>query len=687
LETLRGYSPSILSDTSVADLVQPGSERSFIDIIDAVLYTSSPTTSRLSLSSTEGVPHWFDCTMAPTGSPGQIIFMGQITDHQVRAEAQLRESEERFRMLVDNAPVGIVMAGKDRRITAANPQFHRLLGYADQELIGQPYQTVRFTNTADAVESMLSDIAGGADTGEAVREYRKKNGESVWVSVDLVAVRDELGRFLYTIGTVQDLTARVGAEREALDQQSRFRSIYERAPIGIALLNAKREVVSANPVLCGMLGYGEDELAGTNLGNLRSEESPRTNRQQFSRLIRGEINEFTLSAVLMNKSGSHVWTESLYAAIPNESGPPTTVIRMVQDVTLSKLAERELAEREERLRQIVEQSPFGIVLVDRDNKVMSVNPAGEATVGYPNDEMVGYPIGNMVPASYVRQNRSRFGRLVSGELDQFQNERPFERQDGSVFMGRSTWSAVRDAEGIFLLCVMILEDITEIRRTQRLKDEFLAVVGHELRTPLTSINAVLGLLASGTLGEPTPRATELLTLAQNNSDRLKRLIDDQLDLERLANGNMPLYPEATTVTALINAARAATSPEFWLESTIPADLNVNVDPDRVIQVFTNLFTNAMKFAPVGSAIRVNADIVEGMAQVSVIDSGRGIPTDQLERIFERFYQVDSTDARRAGGTGIGLAISRQIIEAHNGHIWAESVLGKGTTMKFTVPLS
>jgi signal transduction histidine kinase len=243
------------------------------------------------------------------------------------------------------------------------------------------------------------------------------------------------------------------------------------------------------------------------------------------------------------------------------------------------------------------------------------------------------------------------------------------------------------ATASFLHSVLILEGITELQRTQRLKDEFLAVVGHELRTPLTSINAVLGLLASGSLGEPTPRATQMLTLAQNNSDRLKRLIDDLLDLERLANGNMPLYLEPTTVTALVDAARAAASPEFWLERTIPVNLKVNVDPDRAIQVLTNLFTNAVKFAPVGSAIRVKAIAVDDIAEISVTDCGRGILADQLERVFERFYQVDSTDGRRAGGTGIGLAISRQIAEAHGGRIWAESTLGEGTTVTFTVPLA
>jgi signal transduction histidine kinase len=204
-----------------------------------------------------------------------------------------------------------------------------------------------------------------------------------------------------------------------------------------------------------------------------------------------------------------------------------------------------------------------------------------------------------------------------------------------VFIGRSTWAPVRREGGVFLHSVRTVEDVSEQRRTQPFTAEFLAIVGHELRTPLTSINAVLGLLAEGSISGLSPHAQDLVKLAQDNSNRLRLLVDDLLDLDRLTASRTPL---------------------------------------NVVRV-------GLK-TPVEVRARAAGD---GSVQISVADHGQGIPADQLVRIFDRFYQIDSPDTRHAGGTGIGLAIAKQIIQAHGGPIWAESTLGEGSTFTFPLP--
>jgi signal transduction histidine kinase len=232
-------------------------------------------------------------------------------------------------------------------------------------------------------------------------------------------------------------------------------------------------------------------------------------------------------------------------------------------------------------------------------------------------------------------------------------------------------------------------DAAERRQLTRLKDEFVSIVSHELRTPLTSIRGSLGLLASGRL-DGTPQARRMLEIAAQNSDRLVRLINDMLDLDRLQSGRLELNPARADVARLVEQSvhaveGAANEVQVTLEARVHPGLDVWADPDRVVQVLVNLLSNAAKFSPPGAAVEVIAEDRGEQALFQVRDRGRGIPGDKLEAIFERFRQVDSSDARDKGGTGLGLAICRSIVQQHGGRIWVASEWGKGSSFFFTLP--
>jgi signal transduction histidine kinase len=227
------------------------------------------------------------------------------------------------------------------------------------------------------------------------------------------------------------------------------------------------------------------------------------------------------------------------------------------------------------------------------------------------------------------------------------------------------------------------------RELSRMKDEFVSIVAHELRTPLTSIRGSLGLLASGRL-DGTPQAQRLLQIAAQNSDRLVRLINDMLDLDRMHSGRLEMEPGEHTVAPLVEQAMdavqgAADALQVRLEARVDPGLQVWGDPDRLVQVLVNLLSNAAKFSPAGALVEVIAEDRGPNALFQVRDRGRGIPADRLDDIFERFRQVDSSDAREKGGTGLGLAICRTIVQQHGGRIWVASEWGKGSTFFFTIP--
>ncbi|NBD17077.1 MAG: response regulator [Cyanobacteria bacterium] len=235
--------------------------------------------------------------------------------------------------------------------------------------------------------------------------------------------------------------------------------------------------------------------------------------------------------------------------------------------------------------------------------------------------------------------------------------------------------------------LQILNDITERKRVE---NEFISLVSHELRTPMTSTIGALDLLNSGQLGTLSDRGKQILQVAIRNSERLIRLVNDILDLERMKSGEIVIEPaECNLKPLLVQATETMQAMATKVEVELvlePCDVVLSLDSDRLLQTLTNLLSNGIKFTQAGGKVKLKAIVKNNICQILVQDTGRGIPEDKLESIFERFQQVDASDSRSKGGTGLGLAICRHIVEGHNGKIWVESVLGKGSAFYIELPV-
>ena len=252
---------------------------------------------------------------------------------------------------------------------------------------------------------------------------------------------------------------------------------------------------------------------------------------------------------------------------------------------------------------------------------------------------------------------------------------------------------------------MIMRDITQWKRLDELKSEFVSTVSHELRTPLTSIRGSLGLLEAGVVGALPAQAHDLVRIARGNSERLIRLINEMLDLDKMEAGKLELHPRALTPAELVRTAVEEIRPlcdlfHVQVESTIEAHRTFEGDRDRVLQVLVNLLSNAVKFSPEASIIRIKAspggEEEGGLAgeltsrapiRFVVENPGPGIAPRDLARLFTRFQQLDGSDGRKRGGTGLGLAISKAIVEQHGGRIGVESEPGRTTRFWFELPAS
>ena len=281
-------------------------------------------------------------------------------------------------------------------------------------------------------------------------------------------------------------------------------------------------------------------------------------------------------------------------------------------------------------------------------------------------------------------------RALRGETTR-NEELEIHHPDGRVFPILASGAPLKNELGHVAGAVVAFQDIARLREVDRLKDEFVSIVSHELRTPLTSIRGSVQLVLDEASSVPDPEHRNLLQIALNNCERLVRIINDILDVSKIESGNLALRRKAVHVADLVRQSidvvvTPARNANVALGVAVPASLRpVMVDPDRIVQALVNLLSNAVKFAPAGSTVTTTVTGSEHMVTIAVADQGEGIAPENLNRLFQKFQQLDSSSSRRKGGTGLGLAITKALVEQHGGRIFVDSELHKGTRFSFTLP--
>ena len=359
---------------------------------------------------------------------------------------------------------------------------------------------------------------------------------------------------------------------------------------------------------------------------------------------------------------------------------------------LARSRERGRADELTRQQEILLDSVAdGICGVDRHGMVSFANPAAGRLLGAPSAGLTGRPVHDLLHGSAPSGQQCgpdcALRRATERHVAAAGEDRIF-RNDGSPLPTEYFFTPILD-HGRFSGSVLSFRDISQRYALDRLKDEFISTVSHELRTPLTSIRGALGLLSSGILGELNEKASNLLRIATSNSDRLVRLINDILDLERIQSGRAPITFRPVQLSQVVHQAIDGMQPvaeaagvQLLHDTT---QVEISGDVDRLLQVMTNLLSNSVKFSPPNSTVSVMMRPGSSGVTLSVIDQGRGIPADKLESIFGRFQQVDASDSRQKGGSGLGLAICRTIVQQHSGRIWAERNPVRGSTFRVFLP--
>ncbi len=343
------------------------------------------------------------------------------------------------------------------------------------------------------------------------------------------------------------------------------------------------------------------------------------------------------------------------------------------------------------MAKIVEQSSDGILTCTADGTIDSWNNGAQGVFGYKEYEIIGKNLSTLVPPEKesLFQNELR-EKLQQGKRIDAMETRLLHKQgvEIDVLLFAVPWF---NESGAYRGCSLTLHNISARKAAERRVSEFYSIVSHELRTPLTSIRGVLGLLESRTVEAETAEGMELLEVARTSSDRLIRLINDMLDLKKIESGKLELRKTKIDVKHLLANGLAALSGvaeeyKINLVTECPEQLHVEADWDKATQILTNLVSNAIKFSPCGETVKVIAERKDSVVRISVCDNGPGIAAKDINRLFDKFQQLDSSDSRNFEGTGLGLAISKALTEEHGGNIGVSSELKKGSTFWFELNL-
>lgn len=457
------------------------------------------------------------------------------------------------------------------------------------------------------------------------------------------------------------------------------KALFRHAVDLVCLLAPDLTVLQVSPSVERILGYTTSEFSGRNLVDFTTGDT-KGNHLQDSLTVSKSRDYLQFEQQLLSKDGRVV--DMLWTA--HWSHTEKTFFCIAHDISERKQVQAKIEELARKLHRLLEHLPVGICVLDRAQCILQVNSTLCQMVGRADRELIGQPVIEILPE--VKDV------AASGLIEQSELARPTLETICATATGSSL--PVEITVGLFddetdTRYSIALFDCTQRYELEKLKREFIAVVSHELKAPLMSIDAALQLIDEGCYGplpEPVP---ERVALVRRETRRLCRLVNDLLMLEKMKAGKFELCLLDTPVDELIMQSVEAVSAYGQRLKvriiTVPCGLYAFVDGARVMQALINLLSNALKYSAPGSCVEVLAESHNDMVKVTVQDHGRGIPPEALERIFGKYEQVSNADALEKGGTGLGLAISKTIIEQHGGKIWAESVVGQGSSFHFLLP--
>ena len=602
-------------------------------------------------------------------------------------------SDQQFSISFEHSSIGMALSGIDSRGLRVNKAFCTMLGYSEAELLARPIHDATHPDDIELDELQAKGaLAGEIETYQREKRYLHKSGRLVWASLTCSLVRDTDRRPLYFIWQIQDITARKEAEQTLRQSDARFRALAAVSSDWFWEQDENFRFVLVSSHGTSGTTDGRDNF----IGNTRWElDDVNVDRHVWAahkaKLERHEaFRDFEITRVDHN---GLIYFESI-SGVPifDASGRFTGYCGIGRDVTEMHLVADALRTSELQLQQITNNVPALLAYVDVEQCFRFHNRAYEDAFGLSFADISGHTLTEVLGQQAYEDIKDKVEEVLLGYPIAYESVLITPQGNRRDYAVQYFPRYGKDADdGKVIGFYSLATDITEYKRIDLMKNEFISTVSHELRTPLTSILGSLGLVAGGVAGTLPPAVITLVGIARGNCERLIRLINDILDIEKIESDKMRVDLQPVELMPLVAQALAANE-GYGTARNVTLSLHfserigqVNVDSDRLTQVITNLLSNAMNFSPPGKVVEVKVSRGGIGVRVDVRDHGPGVPEDFRSRIFQKFSQADSSDTRKSGGSGLGLSISRILVEKMGGTMGFLSEAGSGATFFFELP--
>ncbi len=643
-----------------------------------------------------------------------VIAFGALIAHFERTRNRLERSEGSFRLFAENARDVIFRTriSPDFAMEYISPAIEQLVGYPQSHFLGRPEAAVELVHPDDRA-TVIAAMSGDVAEGPWLCRWLHRDGRIVWTEQQLVGVRDPDGVVTRVDGIARDVTDRVLAEQAAQRSELRYRSLFERSASPMLLIDPEDGAIAdANEAAATYYGWSHEQLLAMRIGDI-STLSPDELAKALA-TARDQRRSYFLFR--HRRAGGDVRDVEVYAG-PVKYEERDLLYSIVHDVTDRNEILRELAESEERYIALFRDSLSPMLIVDpEDARIVDANAAASTLYGKSTIELTQLTITDLSVDDHDMIQRE-IGRTIEagGQLALYRHLCAGGRvcdvevhATPIVSNGRTLlYTIVHDvtqraqAEGELAVYRQHLEEVVAERteeltranaaleRASQAKDEYLANMSHELRTPLNSVIGFSSLLVRGMAGELNEEQSRQVAMINTAGQHLLGVVDGILDLARIEAGRIEAEPESTDVSMLCmevirGAEPLASERGIALVAEIPESIIAMTDPTLVEQIVWNLVGNGIKFTDKGE-VRLTLSATESLVRIVVSDTGRGLRAADRERVFETFLRIADVDGTRTEGSGLGLPITKRLVQVLGGTIELESEFGGGSSFTVTLP--